>query len=109
MKNNLKSFSATLCATAVVTLLGACANNDTSNTSSTSASQVSAIVGTMYCHKNRLYEAGGDLVCNWTTSAASACRDNTPSSRVAMANTTAAPSDGRRCESGQRLVQVTMK
>ena len=109
MKNNLKLFSATLGATALVTLLGACATNDTSSSGNASTSAATPKAGTMFCHKERLYTASGDLVCNWATSAADACRDNTPSSRVAQSAATGAPSDAKRCESGQWLVQVTMK
>jgi hypothetical protein len=65
--------------------------------------------GAQFCAKERLYTANGAMVCNWAPTAADACRDNSPSSSIALAAVTGAPVDSRRCESGQWLVQVAMK
>jgi hypothetical protein len=64
---------------------------------------------TKYCHKERLYTAGNDLVCNWAPAAAEACRDNTVTSRLAQSSVSEAPKKASRCPSGQWLVQVTTK
>jgi|GEM_PF-3705654 len=109
MKNNLKLCAATLCAAGLVTLLGACATSESSNAASAAPSVATAKADSKFCHKERLYTVGGEMVCNWAQTAADACRDNTQSSRLAQSAVTGAPSDVRRCESGQWLVQVTMK
>ena len=62
----------------------------------------------LFCWKSKLYVAGDDLVCNWADSAAEACKGNPTSnvSKVAVANE---PTDAKRCENGQWLVQVGRK
>lgn len=107
MNKKFNTLSASLCATAAAILLSACAATE-SNVSGNPAA-TSAASSTKYCHKDRYYVAGGDMVCNWTNSAGSACRDNVPSSRIAQTAVTGEPTNTRRCESGQWLVQVTMK
>jgi hypothetical protein len=105
MNKKLKMLSASLCATALVTLLGACATTE----SSTAQNSAAASSSTKYCHKERLYVASNEMVCNWAASAGSACRDNLPSSRIAQSAVTSEPANARRCDNGQWLVQVTMK
>jgi outer membrane PBP1 activator LpoA protein len=95
-------------AIAAALLLSACASAPSATTTSASAS-VAQKSGTMYCHKERLYQASGELVCNWSASAAEVCRDNVQSSRIAVSSAVAAPADGSRCASGQWLVQVALK
>jgi hypothetical protein len=109
MNKNLKMLSASLCAAALVTLLGACATTE-SNTSQNSAStSASASSGAKFCHKERYYVTRNEMVCNWATSAADACRDNLPSSRIAQTAVTSEPTNASRCDNGQWLIQVTMK
>jgi hypothetical protein len=64
--------------------------------------------GTYYCWKDRLSVEGDNLVCNWESSAADACRSNgvvsIPRSSVAKG-----PDNTRRCENGEWLVVVTTK
>lgn len=107
MNNNLKRFTVSLCAVSFMGLLSACATSE-SNTKPAASAPVTA-TGTMFCHKERLYSANNQFICNWAATAADSCRDNTPSSGIAQTVVTAAPQDARRCESGQWLVQVTMK
>jgi len=63
----------------------------------------------MYCHKDRLYTAGTEMTCNWTTSVAEACRDNAVASRISSGAVSNAPTDSTRCASGQWLVQVALR
>lgn len=107
MNKNFKALSASLSAAAVAVLLSACAATE-SNVGGNAAA-ASAASSTKYCHKDRYYVSGGEMVCNWTNSAGDACRDNVPSSRIAQSAVTGEPTNTRRCESGQWLVQVTMK
>lgn len=83
-------------------LISACATPSANESAATKT-------GSQYCAKERLYTANGALVCNWAPSAAEACRDGATSSSIAVTATTGAPIDSRRCDSGQWLVQVTMK
>ena len=92
-------FAAPLAATLVVS--SAMANPSTTSKADTAA--------TKYCHQERLYTAGTDLVCNWAPTAAEACRDNTVTSRVAQSSVSEAPKKASRCASGEWLVQVTTK
>jgi hypothetical protein len=99
-----KLFLAATSACAAV-LLSACA---TAPATSTSAA-TTAGAGNMYCFKDRLYTAGSDYVCNWTSSVAEACRDSAQSSRVAVSSLTAAPVESTRCASGVWLVAATKR
>ncbi len=105
MNKNIKMVSAGICTAALVTLLGACATTE----SNTGENLAAASSSTKYCHKDRLYVASNEMVCNWASSAGSACRDNLPSSRIAETAVTGEPTNIRRCDNGQWLVQVTMK
>jgi hypothetical protein len=93
-------------ASAAVSLLAACA---TPQASTAPAAQAAPAGSTLYCHKDRLYTASGDMVCNWTESIETACKDLAPTSRLASSNASGAPTDSRLCPSGQRLVQVAKK
>jgi hypothetical protein len=62
----------------------------------------------LYCWKSKLYAAGDDLVCNWADNATEACKGN-PTSNISKAAIAAEPTDSRRCENGQRLVEVAKK
>lgn len=92
-----------LSAAGLLVLASGCASTASTATVAASSSKVS------YCHKERLYTAGGDLVCNWSDSVEAACKDNAQVSRVATASLTDAPADSRLCPSGQRLVMATRK
>ncbi|NJR71932.1 MAG: hypothetical protein HC782_02065 [Gammaproteobacteria bacterium] len=106
MKNNLNRFTTSICALGFMVLLGACA---TSESTQRPAEVTATTTGTKFCHKERLYTANNQFVCNWAATAADACRDVTPSSGIAETAVASAPQNARRCESGQWLVQVTMK
>jgi hypothetical protein len=62
-----------------------------------------------YCFKERLYSSGGEMSCNWASSAAEACRDFTETTRIAASAMTEAPKKSTRCANGEWLVQVTLK
>lgn len=99
----MKSPFFALAGIAAAMLLSACASNTPAP-----AAKVAA-TGVMYCHKDRLYTAGGELVCNWTPSVAEACRDTAPTSRVAANAFASAPTEASRCASGVWLVQATKR
>ncbi|MFN7219357.1 MAG: hypothetical protein ACK5UX_01790 [Burkholderiales bacterium] len=90
---------------AAAVLLSACA----SNTAAPAATSKVASSGVMYCHKDRLYTAGNELVCNWTPSLTEACRDTAPTSRMAASAFSSAPTEASRCASGVWLVQATRR
>jgi hypothetical protein len=90
---------------AAAMLLSACASNTPAPTAATNV----ASAGVMYCHKDRLYTAGNELVCNWTSSVAEACRDTAPTSRLATGAVSGAPTEAKRCASGVWLVQATRR
>lgn len=93
------TFAATLATTLVVG--SAFANPNTT--------QKADAASTKYCHMERLYTAGNDLVCNWAPTAAEACKDNAVTTRVAQSAVSEAPKKASRCASGEWLVQVTTK
>ena len=95
--------AATFAATLATTLVFGSAIANTSTTPKANTAT------TKYCHMERLYTAGNDLVCNWAPTAAEACRDNTVTSRLAQSSVSEAPKKASRCASGEWLVQVTTK
>jgi hypothetical protein len=84
--------------------LAGCASTERSG--SPAVAQASG--STMYCWQVRLVDAGGNLTCNWETTAAAACDAShpTPISKAAIAQ---GPDKVRMCNNGQWLVQVTMR
>ena len=62
----------------------------------------------LYCWKSKLYVAGDDFVCNWADSTAEACKGN-PTSNISKVAVAYEPTDVKRCENGQWLVQVGRK
>jgi hypothetical protein len=97
-------------AASVIALLSACANTNMSTGAGSAAAPLAAAsAGAMYCYKDRLYSAGGNLNCNWAASTREACSGNTQASSIASSATTGAPVDSNRCSNGNWLVQVTMK
>lgn len=101
-------------ALATMSLLGACATQSATQGATTiaAASKTTATAtatGSKFCHKERLHDIGGEMVCNWAGTAADACRDIVPTSRISKALVEGEPINARRCESGQWLVQVSMK
>ena len=112
MSKNLKKLTMCIGALAMMSLLGACATQSAMQgaTTNAAASKTTATAtGSKFCHKERLYDTGGEMVCNWAGTAADACRDIVPASRISKALVEGEPINARRCESGQWLVQVSMK
>ncbi|MBI3715358.1 MAG: hypothetical protein HY255_05140 [Betaproteobacteria bacterium] len=76
------------------------------------ASDVPAAQGqsgaTLYCWKGRLYEAGNDLVCNWTENAKDACEES-KMTNIGKDAVVSEPAKAKRCENGEWLVRVTKK
>ena len=104
---NMKTFASLVTSIAAVMLLTACVSN--SNSAPPATSMGAAASGTMYCFKDRFYETGSELVCNWSKSADAACTEIAQSSRIAVSAAAGAPVTGKRCANGQWLLQVTMK
>ena len=92
-------------AAASMVLLSACA---TVETSVNGASSQAASSDTMYCWKERLQTSNSELFCNWASSTAEACKDGKGSVITTSAIATG-PTDAKRCDHGQWLVQVTKK
>ena len=84
--------------------LAACASTQ----QSTNGNVAQASGSTMYCWQDKLIDAGGNLTCNWESTAAAACDASyaTPISKAAVAK---GPDKIRMCSNGQWLVQVTMR
>lgn len=94
-----------LCAVLPITFLAACASIESSTGNATGQNAVSPI---MFCWKDRLQAEGSDLVCNWAGSAAAACKE-TFSSKLGKSAIASGPTDAKRCDNGQWLVQVATK
>jgi len=62
----------------------------------------------LYCWKGRLYEAGNDLVCNWTDNIKEACEES-KMTNIGKDAVTSEPAKAKRCENGEWLVRVTKK
>lgn len=84
-------------------LLAGCASVEKAGNGAKAAS-----AGSYYCWKNKLAAEGDNLVCNWETSAADACR-STHSTSMSKGTVGAGPKDAGRCANGEWLVQVTTK
>jgi uncharacterized protein YceK len=96
-----------VCVAAVaVSLLSACATVETSVNGASSGQVASS--DAMYCWKDRLQTSDSELYCNWASSAAEACKE-TKGSGIAKSAIASGPTDARRCDHGQWLVQVTKK
>lgn len=65
--------------------------------------------GSYYCWKERLNTEGDQLLCNWESSAADACRSSAIVTPLAKGSVSTGPKDAGRCNNGQWLVQVTTK
>ena len=63
---------------------------------------------TLYCWKNKLYPAGDDRVCNWADNTAEACEGGRVSN-VSKDAIKSEPTNIKRCNNGEWLVQVTKK
>ena len=96
----------TLALVASALLLAACAAPQAALNDSPRA--VAGGGGTYYCWKGRLDDTGANLVCNWESSAADACR-STGVVTIAKSNVSKGPDNTRRCENGEWLVMVTTK
>jgi hypothetical protein len=64
--------------------------------------------GTYYCWKNRLNDAGDNLVCNWEHSVSDACESHATVS-LAKSSVSGTPQSSRHCDNGQWLVTVTSR
>ena len=85
--------------------LSACATVETSLNGGSAQAPVS---DAMYCWKDRLQTSGDELTCNWAASTSEACKE-TKSSVVTRSAIASAPSNAKRCDNGQWLVQVTRR
>lgn len=83
---------------AALPLIGLC--TFASVEAATDAPAQNAQSSSLYCWKNKLYEAGDDLACNRAQSATDACKGN-PSCNVSKGFIATEPTDGKRCENGQ--------
>ena len=62
----------------------------------------------MYCWKDKLQVTGTSFLCNWAESTEEACKGN-PMTDISKDVVTAEPTNAKRCNNGQWLVQVTKK
>jgi len=67
-----------------------------------------AASGPSYCWRERLYDDGSNLVCNWERSPADACNSRAVVS-LAKSSVSGSPQTSHRCENGQWLVTVTSR
>ena len=74
----------------------------------TSATAQATSSPSLYCWKSKLYSSGDNLVCNWAATTTEACKGN-PTSELGKSTIATEPTDVRRCENGQQLVQATKK
>ena len=95
-------------ALAVALALAACASVDKPATNGNGATAQSAAGLAKYCWKERLSTQGDALVCNWESNTHDACRATYDTS-IPKSAVSSGPTDVKRCENGQWLVQVTMK
>ena len=77
-------------------------------TSAAIAADASSSTSAVYCWKSKLYSSGDNLVCNWAATATEACKGN-PISELGKSTIATEPTDVRRRENGQQLVQATKK
>lgn len=89
----------------VVLALAACAAPGAGTSRVAAAAPAS---GTEYCKKDRLFESGGEMSCNWSPSAGDAC-ENPNLSSISKGSVSGAPTGAGRCGNGQWLVSVTKK
>jgi hypothetical protein len=94
-----------LCIAAVPLALAGCATPQGNGADATTAR---AAGNTQYCWKEKLATQGDNLVCNWGASVADAC-NSTHSSTLSRASVVSGPTNAKRCENGQWLVQVTTR
>ena len=64
--------------------------------------------GTQYCMKDRLFERGNEMSCNWAPTFADAC-ENINLSSINRGSVSGEPTNAGRCGNGQWLVSVTKK
>jgi hypothetical protein len=93
-----------IAAASLITLSTLAPVDAATNASPTQGASSSAL----YCWKSKLYAAGDELVCNWADNATEACKGN-PTSNISKAAIATEPMDSKRCENGQRLVEVAKK
>ena len=96
---------ALILAAPLAVLATACAAPGGASTRTAAASPAS---GTQYCMKDRLFESGGEMSCNWAPTFADAC-ENPNLSSVSTGSVSGAPANAGRCGNGQWLVSVTRK
>ena len=89
----------------LLALVAACAAPGGSATRTAAAAPAS---GTQYCVKDRLFESGAEMTCNWAPTSAGAC-DNTNLSSISKGSVSGAPANAGRCADGHGLVSVTKK
>jgi hypothetical protein len=64
--------------------------------------------GVAYCAADRLFQASDALTCNWSKTVKEAC-ESRATTTLAKSKVAEGPSKGGMCQSGDRLVYVTMK
>ena len=90
----------------LVALAAACAAPGGSASTRTAAAAPTS--GTQFCMKDRLFESGGEMSCNWAPTFADAC-ENSNASTISKGSVAGAPVNAGRCGNGQWLVSVTRK
>ena len=90
----------------LVALVAACAAPGGSGSTRTAAAAPAS--GTQYCMKERLFESGGEMSCNWAPTFADAC-ENPNLTSISKGSVSGTPANAGRCGNGQWLVSVTKK
>ncbi|MGZ5035781.1 MAG: hypothetical protein ACXWHB_09135 [Usitatibacter sp.] len=93
-------------ATGCLLALAGCAGVQTSLTSQSTAAVAES--GAYYCWRDKLYDDGSNLVCNWERSLSDVCGAKATVS-LAKSSVSGAPRTSHRCENGQWLVTVTSR
>ena len=94
-------------AAACLLALAGCAGVQTSLSTQPTAA-VAATSGAYYCWRDKLYDDGSNLVCNWEHSLSDACGARATVS-LAKSSVSGTPQTSHRCENGQWLVTVTSR
>ena len=90
----------------LVALVAACAAP--SGPAATRTAAAAPASGVQYCKKDRLFESGDEMSCNWAATTGDACETPNQSS-ISRSSVAGAPANAGRCGNGQWLVSVTKK
>ncbi|MGZ5043069.1 MAG: hypothetical protein ACXWBQ_20220 [Usitatibacter sp.] len=96
---------APLAAAGCLLALAGCAGVQTSLTSQPTAAAAS---GSYYCWRDKFYEDGSNLVCNWEHTVVDACNSHAVVS-LPKGSVNGMPQSSHRCDNGQWLVTVTSR